>query len=136
MQLSDGKSSIAQEPQQRKACGYVTIPLQVSQTGCSSSRAGRLHTLPTTQPLSPDKVKGPPHTSLRVQIPVSREDKGKFQRKSNTSFVAKDVLPGPLRWLEGFPGGSTIRNLPANAGVAGWIPGLGRSPAEGNGNRL
>ena len=29
-----------------------------------------------------------------------------------------------------------VKNLPANAGDAGSIPGLGRSPAEGNGNPL
>ena len=36
----------------------------------------------------------------------------------------------------GFPGGSIIKILPANAGDAGSIPGLGRSPGEGNGNPL
>ena len=32
----------------------------------------------------------------------------------------------------GFPGGSVAKNLPANAGDSGWIPGLRRSPGEGN----
>ena len=36
--------------------------------------------------------------------------------------------------LLGFPDGSVVKNLPANAGDAGSIPGLGRSPEEGNGN--
>ena len=36
----------------------------------------------------------------------------------------------------GFPGGSMVKNLPANAGDSGSIPGLGRSPGEGNGNPL
>ena len=39
----------------------------------------------------------------------------------------------------GFPGGTVIKNLPANAGDVGdpdSIPGLGRSPAAGNGNPL
>ena len=35
-----------------------------------------------------------------------------------------------------FPGGSVVKNLPANAGDAGLIHGLGGSPGEGNGNRL
>ena len=35
-----------------------------------------------------------------------------------------------------FPGGSVVKNLPANAGDAGSIPGLGRSPGEGNDNPL
>ena len=29
-----------------------------------------------------------------------------------------------------------VKNLPANAGDTGSIPGLGRSPGEGNGNPL
>ena len=36
----------------------------------------------------------------------------------------------------GFPGGSVIKNLPANAGDVGSIPELGRSPGVGNGNPL
>ena len=28
---------------------------------------------------------------------------------------------------EGFPGGTVVENLPANAGDTGWSPGLGRS---------
>ena len=39
----------------------------------------------------------------------------------------------------GFPGGSVVKNPPANAGDsrdAGLIPGSGRSPGEGNGNPL
>ena len=36
----------------------------------------------------------------------------------------------------GFPGGSVVKNLPVNAGDMGLIPGLGRSPEEGNGNLL
>ena len=41
--------------------------------------------------------------------------------------------------MKGFPGGSVIKNLPANAGDAGYvglIPGLGRFPRRGNGNPL
>ena len=33
-----------------------------------------------------------------------------------------------------FPGGSVVKSPPANAGDEGSIPGLGRSPGEGNGN--
>ena len=36
----------------------------------------------------------------------------------------------------GFPGGSLVKNPPANAGDAGLIPGSGRSPGKGNGNPL
>ena len=34
----------------------------------------------------------------------------------------------------GFPGGSEVKNLHANAGDAGLIPGSGKYPREGNGN--
>ena len=35
-----------------------------------------------------------------------------------------------------FPGGSVVKNPPANAGDVGLIPGSGRCPEEGNGNPL
>ena len=36
----------------------------------------------------------------------------------------------------GFPGGSEVKVSAYNAGYRGSIPGLGRSPGEGNGNPL
>ena len=36
----------------------------------------------------------------------------------------------------GFPGGSEVKASASNAGDPGSIPGLGRSPREGNGNPL
>ena len=36
--------------------------------------------------------------------------------------------------LWGFPGDSVVKNLPANAGDSGSIPGLRRTPGEENGN--
>ena len=36
----------------------------------------------------------------------------------------------------GFPGGSESKESACNAGVLGSIPGLGRSPGEGNVNPL
>ena len=42
-------------------------------------------------------------------------------------------------YVNGFPGGSVVKNLPANAGDTrdvGSIPGSGRSPGVGNGNLL
>ena len=35
----------------------------------------------------------------------------------------------------GFPGGSDSKESACNEGDSGSIPGLGRSPGEGNGNR-
>ena len=37
-------------------------------------------------------------------------------------------------YIMSFPGGSVVKNLPANAGDAGSIPHSGRAPGEGNGN--
>ena len=36
----------------------------------------------------------------------------------------------------GFPGGSAVKNSPANAENMALVPGLGRSPGEGNGKSL
>ena len=43
-----------------------------------------------------------------------------------------------MRRVEGrdFPGSSMVKNLPASSGDASSIPGLGRSPGEGNDNPL
>ena len=41
-----------------------------------------------------------------------------------------------VQLIWGFPGGSEVKNPPANAGNVGSIPGSGRSPGEGNGNPL
>ena len=38
--------------------------------------------------------------------------------------------------MKGFPGGTVIKNLPAQAGDVGSIPGLERSPGKENGNPL
>ena len=40
---------------------------------------------------------------------------------------------GPMRC---FPGGSEVKASACNVGDLGSIPGLGRSPGEGNGNPL
>ena len=38
--------------------------------------------------------------------------------------------------VSGFPGGSEVKASACNVGDLGLIPGLGRSPGEGNGNPL
>ena len=45
-----------------------------------------------------------------------------------------EVANAPTSW--GFPGGSEVKASACNAGDLGSIPGLGRSPGEGNGNPL
>ena len=49
---------------------------------------------------------------------------------SNREFQTPNII------LKGFPDGSVVKNLSANAGDSGSIPGLGRSPEEGNDNPL
>ena len=44
----------------------------------------------------------PPSPNVRIHLPLKRRD-------------------------EGFPGGSVVKNLPANARDTGWIPDLGGS---------
>ena len=48
----------------------------------------------------------------------------------------KDILDLVTDHLnnQGFPGGTTVKNLPANTRNADLIPGLGRVLGEGNGN--
>ena len=41
-----------------------------------------------------------------------------------------------IKLLLGFPGGSVVKNPPANTGDMVLIPGSGRSPGEGNGSPL
>ena len=38
--------------------------------------------------------------------------------------------------VQGFPGGSEVKNPPANAGDTGSVPDSERSPGEGHGNPL
>ena len=51
-----------------------------------------------------------------------------FQNVINVKIINE------LSW--GFSDGSVVKNPPANAGASGLIPGLGRSPGEGQGNSL
>ena len=41
-----------------------------------------------------------------------------------------------VKQQESFPGGTVVKNPPANTGDVGFIPGLGRSPGGGNSNPL
>ena len=68
----------------------------------------------------------------------SKHPKGKTSGLQCTGVRLQPSLqPGSYRKENrGFPGGSGVKNPPANAGDVGLIPGLGRSPGEGNGNPL
>ena len=55
--------------------------------------------------------------------------------KKTVSPICGTVKTGQLHSKEGFQVGSVIKNLPANAGNVGSVPGSGGS-LEGNGNPL
>ena len=50
--------------------------------------------------------------------------------------INDQVFAEYLLCTKGFPGGSEVKASASNAGDPGLIPGLGRSPGEGNGNPL
>ena len=50
--------------------------------------------------------------------------------------IAEALMSSNLNGLKGFPDGSEVKASARNAGDLGSIPGLGRSPGEGNGNPL
>ena len=54
-----------------------------------------------------------------------------FQTFTGMSLIGPSYPP-----LRGFPGGTVVKNLPANAGDVSSIPGSGRFPRRGNGNPL
>ena len=58
-----------------------------------------------------------------------------FKGRSIPKFL-KGAVIFPSCEDYGFPGGSAVKNPPANAGDLGSISGLGRSPGEGNGSLL
>ena len=69
----------------------------------------------------------------KKQSLVCRERKGPFLgfRTERSPWVGEVTIP-----REGFPAGSDGEESACSAGDPGSIPGLGRSPGEGNGNPL
>ena len=65
-----------------------------------------------------------------------RGKKISLEKSSNSSKVIWWEVAGLRKHSEGFPGGSDSKECACNAGDLGLIPGLGRSPGEGNGNPL
>ena len=70
--------------------------------------------------------------SVIKSLPMKRTTNDIFHRKStnNPKICIEPQTP------RGFPGGSDSKASACNAGDPGSIPGLGRSPGEGNGNPL
>ena len=65
----------------------------------------------------------------------------KISDQLKCSDLIRDPESGVFSYphIQGFPGGSVVKNLPGSAGDTGdegLIPGSGRSPGGGNGNPL
>ena len=64
------------------------------------------------------------------------EQQEKHQAQTHQVSVSSAGGAQRLHLRSNFPGGSAVKNPPANAGDVGSIPGSGRPPGEGNGNPL
>ena len=61
----------------------------------------------------------------------------KYSQEEKFSFVCVSVyFLKVLYHLMGFPDGSVVKNTTANVGDLGSVPGVGRSPREGDDNPL
>ena len=69
---------------------------------------------------------------LVKNLPAMQETPVQFLGQEDT--WRRDRLPTPA--FLGFPGGSAGKESAGNVGDLGWIPGLRRSPGEGNGYPL
>ena len=69
---------------------------------------------------------------LIKNLPAMQETPVRFLGQEDP--LRRDRLPTPV--FLGFPGGSDSKESTCNAGDLGSIPGLGRSPGEGNGYPL
>ena len=56
------------------------------------------------------------------------------KRQQHDPRKVEMILHSSTQKKGGFPGGSVVKNIPANAGDTILIPGLGRYPGGGNGN--
>ena len=61
---------------------------------------------------------------------------GGHKESHTTEWITFSTLLWTNNAFKGFPDGAVVKNLPANAGDAGSIPGSGRSPGKGDGNPL
>ena len=69
----------------------------------------------------------------RAQVNKMRNERGDL---STCLIPVQGIITDCCANNGGFPGGSVVKNPPANVGDVGSIPGLGRSPRKGNGNPL
>ena len=67
---------------------------------------------------------------MRSRVRNTSQQMIPFQSMNKPRVLSEISAQDPVS----FPGGSVVRNLPANARDESSIPGSGRSPGEGNGN--
>ena len=67
------------------------------------------------------------HRSNKIYFPGGSDSKESARNVSLLPLLIRNVI----FIFEGFPGGSVVKNPPANAGELGLIPESGRSPGEG-----
>ena len=83
------------------------------------------------KPIQYCKVKRKKKDSGGVNLSQCLLNKGKKQSWSlNLSGIPTEGLPYFKSHFLGFPGGSVVKNPPANAGDTGSIPRSGKSPGE------
>ena len=92
------------------------------------------------QPIKPNKCSQDRNTFRTAQqssslVPVISLQFLRAQLYMQIMFFVFFICMSVSRTM-GFSGGSVVKNPPAKAGDTGSIPGLGRSPGEGNGNPL
>ena len=92
-------------------------------SGCTQSRRGR--------------ERGEPRAGEQA-LPILRSVHrlGRDGADILLSFLTFYFVLGYSRWGMSFPGGSDGKEFACNAGDLGLIPGMGRSPGEGNANPL
>ena len=80
-----------------------------------------------------------PLNSLSIQDLIVIDEQGASDKERMCHLILMNFLinsPCPFACSLDFPGGSDGKASAYNAGGLGSIPGLGRSPGEGNGNPL
>ena len=100
--------------------------------------------LPSSSPLSKGSIVDQSGLRPDVKFQTSGSNlilRKKFNMKIQGPYLRKKkkgltFLQGTSQPFLDFPGGSVVKNLPANSGDTGSIPGLGRSPRKGNSNSL
>ena len=117
-------------------------PLQMSKAGKSSRDPGMIRSWERWGKRRAGRAgnsgRGQSHRGSQgweAGAPRNPEDEG----HSHAQAWPCSLVPSNKHYLilkRGFPGGSVVKNLPANADVTGSIPGSERSPGEESGNPL